>query len=72
MDTCMKNIIINYLRAEWLQVINVYVKTKIIFNEVKYICDNIMKNNIKIWIQMNIFFQNFIIFYLIFAKKRMT
>ena len=68
----MKNIIMNYLRAEWFQVINVYVKTKIIFNEVKYFCDNIMKNNIKIWIQMNIFFQNFILFYLIFAKKRMT
>ena len=39
----MKSIIMNYLRAEWFQVINVYVKTKIIFNEVKYICDNIMK-----------------------------
>lgn len=44
----MKNIIMNYLRAEWFQVINVYVKTKIIFNEVKYFYDNIMKNNIKI------------------------
>jgi len=37
----------NYLRAECFQVINVYVKTKIIFNEVKYICDNVMKNNIQ-------------------------
>ena len=31
----VKSFIINYLRAEWFQVIKVYVKTKIKFNEVK-------------------------------------
>ena len=47
----------NKLRAEWFQVIKVYIKTKIKFNETKYVHDNIVKNNRKMQIQMDTFFQ---------------
>lgn len=61
----------NKLRTEWFQVIKVYVKTKIKFNEIEYVHDNIMKNNIQNckskWIHS---FKNYIVLYLDFLKTK--